>query len=759
MSMRHRECPRRRAIAKPHACASCGFFILCPLPGVLFSAEVEYSEIMVTLATPLESVPRVSRRIVPALKRLGIRTIRDLLFHFPARYDDFSNVKQISKLVAGETVTVHGTIKRISTGRTAHKRMALTDAVIEDETGRIKALWFNQPFLVRNLKPNTAVRLSGKVALGKSGLFLSGPVYERIPSASHQSEGRQQTATSGPPVRTGIHTGGLVPVYPETAGISSRWMRFLISSFLPLAAKLPDPLPQEMRTAHGLPELQDALPNIHFPNTRDEATAARRRFTFEELLLIQLHALKERSKLKQRAAPQIPIDIDAMKRLVASLAFALTNAQRKAIWEILGDIAKTQPMNRLLEGDVGSGKTVVAAAAAYMTCQARYQTAVMAPTEILARQHFATFQKVLTPFGISVGLLTGSKKHAPIKSFDPAQDKPFDIMIGTHALIQKKVRFEKLGLIIIDEQHRFGVEQRAALITKHTTRDLVIPHFLSMTATPIPRTLALTVYGDLDLSLLDEIPASRKKIITQMVKPGDRKKAYEFIRAEIAKGGQAFVVCPKIDQNANQPRQQLGQQQLIQQEVKAVRQEYEKLSKEIFPDLRIAMLHGKLKPKEKEQIMVAFKNRETDILVSTSVIEVGVDVPNANIMAIEGAERFGLATLHQFRGRVGRGERQSYCLLLPSEDGMVTQRLKAIVSAKTGFELAEQDLQIRGPGSMFGTEQWGISDIGTEALRDVQLIQTIRAEAIALAKKDPTLEQHKPLRARLEQLESAAHLE
>lgn len=692
---------------------------------------------MITLETPIEDVPKISKRIVPALKRLGIRTIRDLLFHFPARYDDFSNVKPISDVIAGEIVTVHGIIKKIATGRTAHKRMALTEAVIEDESGHIKALWFNQPYLVRNLKPDMAVRLSGKVALGKSGLFLSSPVHERVGDGS------------------GIHTGGLVPVYPETIGITSRWMRFLISSFLPLAVKLSDPLPPEMREDHKLPGLQKAFHDIHFPNTRDEAAAAQRRFTFEELLLIQLHALKERSKLKRNPAPEIPFDASAMKRFAQRLPFTLTNAQRKAMMEILRDIAKARPMNRLLEGDVGSGKTVVAAAAAYLTTRAGYQTALMAPTEILARQHFATFQKVLAPFEISIGLLTGSEKHT--------SDTSFDIIIGTHALIQKKVYFKKLGLIIIDEQHRFGVEQRATLL-RHgklgagSGREM-IPHFLSMTATPIPRTLALTVYGDLDLSVLDEIPASRKKIITRIVKPGGRKNAYDFIRTEIVKGGQAFVVCPKIDQNANQQKQQLGQQQLIQQEVKAVKQEYEKLSKEIFPDLRVAMLHGKLTPKEKKEIMERFHNHETDIMVSTSVIEVGVDVPNANMMIVEGAERFGLAQLHQFRGRVGRGERQSYCILFPTEDGAVTRRLQAIVDAKNGFELAEYDLQIRGPGSMFGTEQWGISEIAKRALADMQLIQTVRTEAIGLAKKDPMLEQHPLLRQHLATLERAAHLE
>lgn len=708
---------------------------------------------MLTAQTRIEDTAKINKRIVPALKRLGIRTIRDLLFHFPSRYDDFSSVKPIADVAAGETVTIRGMMKKMSVGRTARKHISITQGVIEDETGRIKALWFHQPFLVRNLKEGDAVCLSGKVALGKTGLFLSNPAYEKTQNIQHRV-----------PSTSGIHTGGLVPVYPETEGISSRWMRFLISSYLPLAASLQDIIPSEIKSRHDFPDVAGALNDIHFPETKKHADRARSRFIFEELLLIQLRALKERSRLKRQSAPEIPTNIQFMKQLVSSLPFTLTNSQRKAMWDILTDIAKPHPMNRLLEGDVGSGKTVVAAAAALTAARAGYQTAFMAPTEILARQHYATLASILVPFDIFTALITGSEKQS-------ALTKQCHVFVGTHALIQKTVHFENLGLVIIDEQHRFGVEQRAALLrnAKRDTGDRketsggAIPHFLSMSATPIPRTLALAIYGDLDISILDEVPGGRLPVITKIVDPASRNETYDFIKDEIRKGGQAFVVCPRIeikDLNASyQPSATGYQQKLLTTEVKAVKQEYEKLSHEIFPKCKIAMLHGKLKPKEKQEIMRSFQNREIDILVSTSVIEVGVDVPNANVMVIEGAERFGLAQLHQFRGRVGRGGRQSYCFLFPSEDAPATRHLRALISAKNGFELAEKDLAIRGPGSMFGTRQWGISDISADALRDMKLIETVRGTAIELAKKDPALAAYPLLRERLETLERDAHLE
>lgn len=695
---------------------------------------------MVFLNTPIESVPKISKRIVPSLRRLGIRTIRDLLFHFPARYEDFSNVKHIRDVTPNETVTIRGKILKIANRRTMRKQMILTEAIIGDETGKIKTVWFNQPFIARNLRQGQAVNFSGKAALGKDGLYLQNPAYEKLLKFNLNNSRL-------------FHTEGLVPVYNESRGITSRWLRYLIRLFIDLRIKIPDPLPPEIRKRHLLPEIRGAIFTIHFPQTLKEAKSAERRFIFEELLLLQLRSLRERARLKERRAPAITLDIPLVKEFVSSLPFSLTDAQRKAIWEILQDISKPRPMNRLLEGDVGSGKTVVAAAAALLAVKSGYRIAILAPTEILARQHFATLEQILAPFGISVGLLTGSEKKT---------SNATALIVGTHALLQNKVKFDNLGLVIADEQHRFGVEQRALLLKNHGT-DFMLPHFLSMSATPIPRTLALTLYGDLDLSILDEMPKSRKTVLTQVVEQEKREETYQFIRNEVKKGRQAFVICPRIElgivncESGEMTR--TGQRKLLAAEVKTVKEEYKKLSEKIFPDLRAEMLHGKMKPKEKETLMNRFRKGEIDILVSTSVVEVGVDVPNATVMMIEGAERFGLATLHQFRGRVGRGSEQSYCFLFPTEDGMNTKRLRAVAEAKTGFELAERDLEIRGPGDLFGIQQWGTSSLILKAVNDPALVREIREEAQEIVKKSPDLLRYPGLKERLEAFEKTVHLE
>ncbi len=484
---------------------------------------------------------------------------------------------------------------------------------------------------------------------------------------------------------------------------------------------------------------------IHFPRSLEEAECAQKRFAFEELLLIQLSALRERAKLKRHHAPEIPLQLHWVKKFVASLPFELTDAQRRSMWEIFQDIAKPRPMNRLLEGDVGSGKTVVAASAALLVARAGFRTAVMAPTEILARQHYDTLSKFLKPFDVSVGLLIGSEKNSTGAA----------VLTGTHALIQEGRTFENLGLVVVDEQHRFGVEQRARLIKNNTTH--LVPHFLSMSATPIPRTFALAIYGDLDLSILDEMPKARKRVITKIVEPEKRPGAYQFIRDEVKEGRQVFVICPRIE--VSLPAEGETSIRPAMLETKAVKEEYKKLSEKIFKDLKVGMLHGKLKSKEKDAVMKKFKNRELDILVSTSVVEVGVDVPNATIMMIEGAQAFGLAQLHQFRGRVGRGAAQSYCFLFPSENGMTTRRLRAVVEAKNGFELAERDLEIRGAGDIFGTRQWGVSSEAMKALADAKLVRAVRTEAIELLRQDPKLEHNFLLGERLEETERTVHLE
>lgn len=730
---------------------------------------------MFSLHTSVEDVPKISRRIVPALKRLGIKTVRDLLLHFPSRYEDFSDEKRIRDVKAGEVVTVQGKIVKISGRRTARRHIFLVEATIEDDSGkinpptfsdagrlqksdekvqpisaikpredlkggRIKALWFNQQFLLRNLKVGQTVNLSGKVALGSGGLYLQNPAYERIENLKFKIENSQS-----------IHTGGLIAVYPETSGITSRWLRFLIKHLIDLREEFQDPLPLETRRRNNFPGIKEVIYSAHFPKVKEEAEKARRRLIFEKMLLVQLRALTERSRLKSYGAPVIKTDIALLKEFTKLLPFQLTDAQRRSLWEIVQDIAKPRPMNRLLEGDVGSGKTVVAAAAALLASRSGFKAVFMAPTEILARQHFATLENILKPFKIKIGLVVGAEKIF---------DKNSSIIIGTHALIQKGVELENLGLVVVDEQHRFGVEQRAKLLKQNT--EVLLPHFLSMSATPIPRTLALTIYGDLDLSIIDEMPKSRKPIITKVVEPEKREVAYRFIREEVKRGRQVFVICPRIEistNNESNTNKRINESKLNLWEVKAVKEEHKKLSEETFPDLKVGMLHGKLKSKEKESVMKKFREKEIDILVSTSVIEVGIDIPNATIMMIEGAERFGLAQLHQFRGRVGRGEDQAYCFLFTTEDGMAARRLRAVEEAKSGLELAEKDLEIRGPGEIFGLRQSGIPDAALEGITDVKLVREVRREAVELIRKSPDLKLYPELLKELNRFSKTVHLE
>ncbi len=610
--------------------------------------------------------------------------------------------------------------------------MVLTEAVIEDKTGSIKAIWFNQSFIGKILKNGDRISLSGKLAFGKGGYYISNP--------SHEIMRFDKILT---------HTAGLVPVYPETTGISSRLIRYALKLILPTINQIQEFLPSEIIKKQGLLPLKTALREAHFPKTKILAEKARHRLSFDELFLIQLSVIRQKLTLQKQNATKIPFNKELIQSFVKSLPFTLTNSQKIAAWDILQDIDKSIPMNRLLNGDVGSGKTVVAAMAALEVAktgsprgEAGYQVAIMAPTEILAQQHFKEIGKLLKKFNIEVGILTGSKKRTSDKT---------DVFIGTHALIQKNVKFKNLVLAIIDEQHRFGVEQRAALqrqiidIPDQTQK--IIPHFLTLTATPIPRTLALTIYGDLDISLLRELPKGRQKIITEIVMPVNRAKTYEFIRDQIKKGRQAFVICPLIEESEKL-------------EVRSVTQEYEKLTKSIFPELKIAMLHGRMRPKEKEQIMTDFKDKKTDILVSTSVVEVGIDVPNATVMMIEGADRFGLAQLHQFRGRVGRGEHQSYCFLLTDSPAKTTSaRLRAILKCENGFELAEKDLKIRGAGELFGIRQSGLPDLAMASLADLPLVEQTRKEANNLLEKDPELKYHPLLSEKLTQFHKTVHLE
>lgn len=751
--------------------------------------------------SPIESIPRVSSIYAKRLDRLRIKTIRDLIYHFPFRYDDLSKITKIGDVRINETVTVRGEIINTKTIRTFKKKMFLTEALVKDDTGTIRAVWYNQPFLMRTLKKGIWISLAGKTTYDGKTLFFSNPAHEKVQPASALA--CEELVHIRHPI-SGTHTGRIVPIYPETARLTSKWLRYILNLTLPKALpEVKDFLPEEIKKSQKLITLKKALEQIHFPGTQHDIDLARRRLGFDELFLIQLLIIQQKQKWQAQNAPKIKFNQKLIKDFVDSLPFKLTNAQRKAAWEILQDLEKTKPMNRLLEGDVGSGKTVVATMAALQTVNAGYQAAFMAPTEILAQQHFKSISELLEKTDIKIALLTSSESKTSIESplgdmrkiekaakknlLEKIKQGDIKIIIGTHALIQEKVRFKNLSLAIVDEQHRFGVAQRAALQRQLTQMEdglpATIPHLLSMTATPIPRTLALTIYGDLDLSLLNEMPKGRQEIITKIVAPANRSKAYDFIRQQIKTGRQVFVICPRIekaDKNdlESEPandwrlggRGGLGRQSFAGErqdrrkylwlDVKAVEEEYEKLSKKIFPDLRIAMLHGRLKPKEKEQIMNDFRARKYDILVSTSVVEVGIDVPNASVMMIESAERFGLAQLHQFRGRVGRSEHQSFCFLFTESSSRSSHaRLKALITAKTGFELAEKDLEIRGPGEFYGTRQWGLPDLTMASLSDVELIKSCREEAEKLLAKDPELENHRLLKEKLTIFQTHAHLE
>lgn len=706
------------------------------------------------LLLPIEKLSHVGSRNIPRLRRLGMKNIKDLLWHFPIRYEDYTKTLSIAKVEPGQKVNIRGEIVKISNKRLFPRRLSVTNAIVKDYSGAIRVVWFNQPYIENHLAEGTLVSLAGKVSLNKHGLYLSSPVYERI---GFSSPFVQDTNLK--------HTSGLVPTYPETEGITSKYLRFLIKPLLK-NLKINDPLPRHLLDKYNFPGLSKALLMIHYPNDLKEAETAKDRFAFEDLLLFQVKAFLERRKINQLKSVSIPFDRELVQTLIARLPFELTTDQKIALWEILKDIQKSCPMNRLLEGDVGSGKTVVALIAAYQIAKKGYQTVFMVPTEVLAQQHFKTIASLMKDTGIQIGLLVGSEARLigqPIAKKllkEKIAAGKVNLVVGTHAVIQKDVSFNKLAMVVIDEQHRFGIQQRAALI-KNTE---LVPHFLSMTATPIPRTLALTIYGDLDISLIKEKPKNRQKTITRVIIPSQKKEAYQFIREEVKNGRQVFVVCPRIEISDPKKEIKTGTKQskmnILWQEVKAVEEEYKKLSQEVFPDLKVAMLHGKLKPKDKTEIMNKFKDGVYDILVSTSVIEVGVDVPNATIMAIESAERFGLAQLHQFRGRVGRDVHQSYCLLLSSTgEKSINQRLKALVESDDGFDLAEKDMKIRGPGEFFGVKQSGLPDLAMASLANIDLIKKARAEARLILKEDPSLKSYPLLRERLESFQKLTHFE
>jgi ATP-dependent DNA helicase RecG len=674
------------------------------------------------LDSPITRLPGINVGYAKKLKRLNVETIGDLLTLFPRRYDDYRSLKTINQLQYGETVTIIGQVKEIHS-REMRKGGTIVQCLISDSTASIQVTWFNQPYLVRRLKPGRQIVLSGKVGQYLGRLVFSAPEWEPLDKEL-------------------LHTGRLVPVYPLTEGISQRQLRRTVKKTVDYwADRLPDHLPSEMCERAGLAGLSRALQQVHFPDSPEELEKGRRRLAFDEFLLIQLGVLRQRWLWRRQPGIPIPVDDGVLQAFVSSLPFALTAAQQRVLREIVADLRGTEPMNRLLQGDVGSGKTAVAAAALVATVSAGYQAAIMAPTEILAEQHYKNVGGLLaarqTP-EVSIRLLTGSLSAAEKeKIHQEIANGQVQVIVGTHALIQEGVSFEELGLVVIDEQHRFGVAQRALLRDKGRN-----PHMLVMSATPIPRTLALTVYGDLDISVLDEMPPGRQEIKTRWLTPLERERGYAFINSQVQKGRQAFIICPLVEESDKV-------------EAKAAVEEYERLQNEVFPDLRLGLLHGRMKAEEKETVMTAFRQGEIDILVSTSVVEVGIDVPNATVMLVEGADRFGLAQLHQFRGRVGRGTHESYCLLLASS-GQVSdeaaRRLAVLEETRDGFELAEEDLKLRGPGEFFGTRQSGLPDLKLAGLGDVRLLELARSEAQRLFQEDPELTsaEHRLLASKLD---------
>ena len=676
-------------------------------------SKSEPSEERTTLASPVRELHGLSDTYAKRLSRLGVTNIRDLLYLFPHRYDDFSSLKTIDKLEYGEEVTIVGTVRETSQ-RTSRRGQSLVTSTISDGTAVVQATWFNQPYLVKRLRPGKQIVISGKVDEYLGRLTFSSPTWEPLDEEL-------------------IHTGRMVPVYPLTKGVAARWLRRLMKRTTDYwALRLPDHLPLPMREKMNLLSLESAIQQIHFPDSWEMVEQARRRLAFDELLMIQLGVLNQRHEWRKRSGQPVQIDGSLLRTFVESLPFALTPAQERVLSEILDDLQEPEPMRRLLQGDVGSGKTVVAAAALLMTAASDMQTVMMAPTEILAEQHYVSLDKLwgelwlpgLTKLTSHLRLLTGSVKQSDKQSiYDEIASGEARIIIGTHALIQEELDFKHLGLAVIDEQHRFGVTQRASLRQKGHN-----PHVLVMSATPIPRTLALTIYGDLDISTIDELPPGRKEIVTRWMKPRERERAYDFLRTRVKESEQAFVICPLIEESEKI-------------EAKAAVEEHRRLQEEVFPDLRLGLLHGRMPADEKEAVMRDFYQGTLDILVCTPVVEVGIDVPNATVMLIEGADRFGLAQLHQFRGRVGRGEQQSYCLLLadsPSDLG--EQRLQIIESTQDGFKLADEDLAMRGPGEFFGTRQSGLPDLKVARLGDVKVLEEARAVAKQIFEQDPDLE-------------------
>ena len=648
------------------------------------------------------------------LMGIGIKTVGELLDYFPRTYNDYSEILPISKISPG-MVTVEAEIKQAK-GRYVRRGMHITEAVASDSSGSVRLLWFNQPYRADSVKPGQKYFVTGKLELKRQHFSITNPSME--------------LASDFP-----LHTARIVPIYRESKGITSTLLRRILYQVIKVASQLPEPLPGELRAKYKLLTYGQSVSELHFPSSKEKFALARRTLGFIEVFELMLAAQLNKQANQSELAPKIPFDTKLAKRFVGSLPFTLTDAQRAAAWQIYQDIEKAEPMNRLLEGDVGSGKTVVAGMAALMAIAAGYQVALMAPTEILARQHAETLTDLFTAVGQgdAVSLLVGSLKPAQKKiAHARIESRDIKFIVGTQALIQDKVVIQNLGLLIIDEQHRFGVDQRKKLL--QTTG--YMPHVLSMTATPIPRSLALTLYGELDISLLNAMPHGRKPIITEIVSPNSRDALYKKVEAEIGEGRQVYMVCPLIKAGTKSA-------------MPSAEQLYEKLRKTTFKNRRLGLLHGRLKDEEKNKVMEEFAAGRIDILVATTVIEVGISVANASVMVIEGADRFGLAQMHQLRGRVGRGQDQGYCYLVPSDSKAPSARLRALSQSTDGFKLAELDLELRGPGAIYGTLQHGDLDLRIAKLSDAVLLSDARKAANEFIKDKIKLADYPELKRRV----------
>ena len=667
-----------------------------------------------TSATPaaldakLTVLQGVGPRHAETLTKLGMHTLGDMLYYFPRRYDDYSQLKPIKSLWYGEQVTVIGTIQSVTTRPIRGGKATIIEVIISDGTAALRLSFFNQPWLANRFKQGDAISVSGKVDQYLGRLVMNGPDWESVEAEN-------------------LHTNRIVPIYSLTERVAQKWLRGLMKQVVEYwAPNVPDALPESVRASARLMPLADALLQVHFPDSQDKLKAARERLAFDEIFYLQMGVLRQKRDWKSAEAKRFSVADEWLGARLASLPFSLTSAQQNALNDIRKDLDSGQPMNRLLQGDVGSGKTVVAALAAGIITSNGAQVAIMAPTSILAEQHYRSFTNLLKDLlkPEEIRLLVGDTSEAEKEEIRAGlANNTIKIVIGTHAVLEDPVQFADLQLAVIDEQHRFGVEQRAQLRSKGTS-----PHLVVMTATPIPRSLALTLYGDLDISIMNEMPVGRQPVNTYVLRPQERERAFTLLRGQIKDGKQAFIIYPLIDESEKI-------------EARAAVDDYETLSKEVFPDLKLGLLHGRMRPSEKDEAMLKFRDRKYNILVSTTVVEVGVDVPNATVMLIEGADRFGLAQLHQLRGRVGRGSDQSYCLLIPThENATENERLLAMAESNDGFLLAEKDLQLRGPGEFLGTRQSGYaSGLRMASLTDVQLIERARTQAQILFEKDSDL--------------------